>query len=192
MWATSYFSQRTAWGFKWSNPVDKIHNEKFISKGVQDWLSYISLHFPHRMNRLCCPAGFLRDRPGQPAVTERIRPTADGFIWLALSVQRPVYHRKSQTTNPFKKNSINISQRFYHSQQLKTDWRQWRPRCQNDVHVCGFLEARHVTGGVSLSRKAHFTVHWGDYRVASFIILTGFLQIQGFATFDTKCWQPAL
>ncbi len=49
-----------------------------------------------------------------------------------------------------------------------------------------------MTGRVSLSRKAHFTVHGGDYCDASFIILTGFLQIQGFATFDTKCCQPAL
>lgn len=60
---------------------------------------------------------------------------------------------------------------------------------QNDFPVCGFLEAKHMTGKVSLSRKAHFTAHWGDYCVASFIILTGFLQNQGFATFDAKCWQ---
>lgn len=49
-----------------------------------------------------------------------------------------------------------------------------------------------MTGTVSLSRKAHFTVHWGVYCDASFIILTGFLQIQGFATFDMKCCQSAL
>lgn len=75
---------------------------------------------------------------------------------------------------------------------MKTNWRQWRPSWQSDFHVCSFLEARHVTGRVCLSRKAHFTVRWGDYCVASFITLTGFLQIQGFATFDVKCSQPAL
>lgn len=75
---------------------------------------------------------------------------------------------------------------------MKTDWRQWRPSWQSDFHVCSFLEARHVTGRVCLSRKAHFTVRSGDYCVASFITLTGFLQIQGFVTFDVKCSQPAL
>lgn len=75
---------------------------------------------------------------------------------------------------------------------MKTDWRQWRPSWQSDFHVCSFLEARHVTGRVWLSRKAHFTVRRGDYCVASFITLTGFLQIQGFVTFDVKCSQPAL
>lgn len=48
-----------------------------------------------------------------------------------------------------------------------------------------------MTSGISLSRRAHFTVHCGDYCVTSFIILTGFLQIQGFATFGAKCWQSA-
>lgn len=41
-----------------------------------------------------------------------------------------------------------------------------------------------------LSRRPYFTVRWRDYCVASFIILTGFLQIQGFVTFDSKYWQP--
>lgn len=38
--STSNFSQGTEKGFKWSNPADKIHNEKFIAKNVQDRISY--------------------------------------------------------------------------------------------------------------------------------------------------------
>lgn len=54
-----------------------------------------------------------------------------------------------------------------------------------------FLEARHVTEYLCPGRLiSQYT--GGDYCVASFIILTGFLQIQGFATFDMKCWLSAL
>lgn len=88
----------------------------------------------------------------QPTAAERIRPGADGFIWLALSVQRPVRHNKPQTTNPFK-NVLNIYHKFYHSQQLKTDWRQW----QNDFYTGQKCDR------VSLFRKARFTARWGDY-----------------------------
>lgn len=59
--------------------------------------------FTSPQNWLCCPVGFPRDWPGRPELTGRIRLGADGFIWLALSVQRPVYHHKSKTTNPFTK-----------------------------------------------------------------------------------------
>lgn len=44
--------------------------------------------------------------------------------------------------------------------------------------------------GAFSSRRPYFTVRWIDYCVASFIILTGFLQIQAFVTFDSKYWQP--
>lgn len=80
----------------WNDPILKIdHTMKSLSvrKSRADF---------HRMNRLCCPVGYLRERPGPPAVTERIRLSADGFIWLAVSVQWPVYHHESQTTKPFK------------------------------------------------------------------------------------------
>lgn len=131
-----------------NDPILK-YNEKFISQEVQDWLSYPSL------NELCCPAGFLRDWTKQPAVTERIRPSADGFIWLALSVQRPVYHHKPQTSKSLKKTVQIFSWGSFHSQHLKADWRH----CQNDFHFQ--LPRGQTCDRVSLSRKAHFTVHWG-------------------------------
>lgn len=132
------------------------------------------------MNWWCCPAGFLRECPGQPAVTERIRLSADGFVWLALSVRGPVCHHESQTHKSFQKTAQIF--RFYHSQQLKTDWRQWQlPRGQTCDRQSIFVQ-----------EGSFHSTHWGDYCVAAFIILTGFLQIQGFATFDMKCWQPVL
>lgn len=87
-------SQRTAWGFKSSNfpfSVRKSGTDTHISA------------FTFAIKQIGCVAlqEFCRTGPGQPAVTDRIGPNADGLIWLALSVQRPVYHHKSQTSNPY-------------------------------------------------------------------------------------------
>lgn len=58
-WAASNFRQRTAWGLSDSVPQIK-HTMKGLSgsKSRADFHIF-SLHFPYRMNCLCCPAGIL-------------------------------------------------------------------------------------------------------------------------------------
>lgn len=112
-----------------------------------------------------------RRSAGPAVMTERIITTADGIIWLVLWVQTPVYHNKLQATVPFNQTP------WIHSngEITPSNCKQIDVGCQSDVHVCKWPD---VTDNPFLSWRVYFTLHWRDYCVAFFIILTGFRRLE--------------
>lgn len=106
---------------------------------------------------------------------------ADVVVWLADSGQKPVEQKTLRVTNPVNHSPYIISNVYISHSYCK------HFGCRSSFHSCSSPTARMwQTGffgpGLLISQYA------GEIIVSPFIILTGFQQIQGFVTFDSKYW----